>query len=134
MGLFGSAEKDAKKAAENAALHEVRDRLAALPLVDLADEVLRTTFAGSGPGAADGLVAREQILQPFDPTESIFGIDDRAKAELEQIVLEGVQILEHACLVRWDVTGNDHVSRTLYLTRVGRQALADGTVRTLLGA
>ena len=134
MGLFGNnAEKDAKKAAENQALHDVRDRLAALPLVDLAEETVRTIFTGEGRGAESGGCGQGLITKHWDPTESFFGIDDSARNELDAIIREGLQVAEHACLVRWEVSGGDTTSVTLKLTRVGHQALLDGTVRQLLG-
>lgn len=114
MGLFGGGDK----AAENEAIRAERDRLAALPLVDLAEEVLRRLYTGDGPGADGGRVA----------------LRDLPRGEVGDIVLEGVQVAEHACLVRWQFEGGDRSTTVLVITRVGRQALADGAVRRLLGA
>ncbi len=130
MGLFGN---NADKAAENQALYDVRDRLATLPLVDLAEEVVRTVFTGEGRGAASGGCSQGLLLKHWDPTESFLGIDYTAKEQLDALIREGLQVAEHACLVRWEVSGGDTTSVTLKLTRVGRQALLDGTVRQLLG-
>lgn len=130
MGLFGGGDK----AAENEAIRAERDRLASLPLVDLAEEVVRRLFTGDGPGTGPGWVPSFEVWSFFDPGSSLFGVDDAAKAQIRDIVLEGVQVAEHACLVRWQFEGGDTSSMSLVVTRLGRQALADGAVRRLLGA
>ncbi len=50
MRLFGKKDKKEKKAAESAALQAEYERLDALPLPDLATEVMERGFGSGGPG------------------------------------------------------------------------------------
>jgi hypothetical protein len=138
VGFFDRAgDREAKREVENAALHAERDRLAALPLADLADEVLQRVFSGEGEGAEEGRCARGDLVGHWDPSESIFGIDYEPRMEIEEIVLEGMQLLERACLVRWHLENRiiaDDVKFEVVLTRLGRRALGDGSAGRLVRA
>jgi|SRR4051794_38979877 hypothetical protein len=127
MPLFGGKHEE-----ENEALRDEVQRVSLLAPQALAAEVMTKGFGPGGP--ADHAAAELQnIAGAFNPAESMFGIDDDALVALAQIVAEGVQVLEHACLVRFVFSGGD-ISRMYWTaTRAGQAAIDSGQVEAALG-
>jgi hypothetical protein len=136
MALFGSR---VERSAETDAVEAEIERLDQLPLPTLAAEVMARAF---GPGAewedpeeevtvggsADGAGATvEAITTAMAPEGSTRSVDDRTRLRLQRLVAEGVQVLEHASLVRAQMhTAMGGIDYTP--TRLGRTALAAGAV------
>lgn len=122
--MFGN--KAEKAAAGDAAQAHV-DRLVALPLPDLAAEIL-PAFGPTGMQIKSGRRAgafevSEWLCAPYP---------SRYRQPLIQPVLEGLQSLEHAGLLLKRNFGTS-AGTTYALTRAGESALSDGTVREQLG-
>ena len=66
MSLFGS---DEKKEARGARVRAEIERLDALPLAQLAEEVMVRVYGPNGPGAG-GSADYQETLKPFDPTDT----------------------------------------------------------------
>jgi hypothetical protein len=105
------------------------DRLGALDLRQLAAEVMAKGFGPDGP-ASDGLPTVSMIATAFVPGDSR-GASDQIDL-LHDIVWEGVQVLEHASLVRFAVWSSEG-GKFFKLTRLGRAALEQGAVDRVLG-
>lgn len=121
MGLFG---RNDDKDAENAAMTAEYERLEALPLEQLAEEIFVRVYAPGRLGDDGGAVALSQIVAELNPATSVFGIDERVRSAFAPLLAEGVQVLEHA---RWIVgrhSGGDIASMGWAVTRAGRAALA----------
>jgi hypothetical protein len=127
--LFGGGED---KQANEAAFHREVDRVNALPLAQLAAEVMRKAFTG-----ADGFITLGQAAGAFIPDGHEKGIDDADVQRIYEIVAEGIQVLEHACLVRMVFHGNDRSTANYHwdvtATRLGKNALAQNDVERYLG-
>lgn len=126
-------------------------RLYALPLADLAAEVMQRAFGPGGPGYDDDniTVAHEdshrgptvrEISELFVPDGGEFQVhhiyqrypeDDFLREQIIKLVAEGLQVLEHASLVRCQV---HHGMGTFDwgATRWGRAALDRGEVKAVL--
>lgn len=124
MGLFGNKEE---KRAEDAAAEAEADRLAALPVADLAAVIL-PAFGPDGPGrGGDKEIGALQVgmyLMRDFPRGNQF-----IKQLLEQLK-EGIQALENAGLVKRTVQsiGGSSVSAT----RLGLQAIKEDSARKYL--
>ena len=121
MGLFGNK-------AEQEAARQESERLAALPVEKLAVEVM----PAFGPDGIDAGSGRQQ--GPIQVTE--FLMPD-AKARYRQPILrpvmEGIAALERAGLVEGRNFGSSGSSaKTYHATRLGEEALADGSLAGLL--
>lgn len=129
MPLFGGG----KRQAENAALQAELQRLGSLSLQQLATEVMVKGFGPGGP-AADSLAQLESIAGAFSPVTGVlasrYGEDGQL---LASIVAEGVQVLEHTCLVRWIFSGGDTSEMYWTKTRYGQAVLDEGAVERVLG-
>ena len=130
MGLFGRNEETE---AENAALREWVAQWSALPLADLAEQVMLAAFGPGGPGS-EGPTSVYEIGRAIDPSDSVFAGDDEARQDLAILIAEGMQVLEHACLIRWTFSGGDHASMVWRATRLGKAAVAEGSVGRWLGS
>jgi hypothetical protein len=122
--LFGNR---GEKAAQEAAAQAETDRLVALPVADLAAEIMRAF----GP---DGLETRAGHRQgPVEiSTWLLSSFSNKAKYRQPVLgpVIEGLQALEHAGLVESRSFGGQGTSsKTFHATRLGETALAEGTVR-----
>src|SRR3954463_1948430 len=95
MPLFGGHKQE-----ENDKLHAELQRISALPLPQLAGEVMTRVFGTGGQGEGGGTVKLQDVAGAFNPAEGSFGIDDDALRSMYEVVSEGVQVLEHVCLVR----------------------------------
>jgi hypothetical protein len=126
----------AGKPADNDGLNTEVRRLDALPLPQLAAEVMIKGFGPGSPGEglyADLNVVGAAFSGPFQGRD----YDDAADALLMEIVAEGVQVLEHAGLVRPVFHGsggsNDvHYALAYGATRRGRAALQQNAVERVL--
>jgi hypothetical protein len=129
MGLFGNREE--KRAKEIAAEAE-SERLVALPVADLAAEIM----PAFGP---DGIEARPGHQRgAMQVTEWLFS-STSTKVKYRQPVLgptiEALQVLETAGLLsRRNFGGTGTSASTYEATRAGTEALADDSVRRRLGA
>jgi hypothetical protein len=129
MPLFGGG----KRQAESEALHAEVERLGGLSLQQLAVEVMEKGFGPGGPAAA-GPVLLQNIAGAFSPVTS--GLAARYGDESQRlagIVAEGVQVLEHACLVRWIFSGGDTAEMYWCTTRYGQEVLEQNAVERVLG-
>ena len=122
--------KREERDARNAALEAEADRASSLPLPQLAAEVMTKSFRvtedlrfenGRYPGFGT-LVSR------FAPDTSHH--NERLYQRFAELVGEGIQVLEHASLVRGPVpvSGGDGYA----LTRLGRAALERGAVDRII--
>ena len=141
--MFGNKDKraaasDAKEAA-NAALRTEVERLEALPMAQLAAEVMIKGFGPGGylpqfmerePHAAARGVRVENIARTFEPELIARDLDLRQR--LFEVVGEGLQVLEHESLI-W-VRNVSQVEVGYAPRRRGRAALeADAVEQTLSG-
>jgi hypothetical protein len=136
MALFGGR---AERSAELDELEAEIERLDRLPLPALAAEVMGKAF---GPGAewedpeeevtiggpnVDAGATVAGIAAEMAPGGSTKGADERTRLQLQRLVAEGVQALEHAALIRPQthiaMQGLDYTP-----TRLGRTVLAAGAV------
>ena len=125
MSLFGNkAEKRAKAAAAEAE----SERLTALPVRELAAEVM----PAFGP---DGINAKSGHRQ--GPIEVVSWLMPDASAKYRQPILgpviEALGALEQAGLVTRRSFGSEGQAATYHAARLGETALAEGTVRQQLG-
>ncbi len=147
--MFGSKEdKERDKQGATAAVVSEADRLEALPMIELAAEVMKAAFGPGGPGAGDdntvtvggtvtvsgaplgrGLLLN-QIAGAFDRE----GSDMTQSRRLQRLVAEGVQLLENAALVRPVVGGpaGGGANFSYALTRLGRRGLQHDAVEHIL--
>lgn len=125
-----------KREAGVAALQAEVDRLAALPLEGLGTEVMSHVFGDGHPGADGSPLVLVTAADEFISEESSWSDDDTAREQLVGIVAEGLQVLEHACLVRQRVVyvSAEHYALAWSMTRFGQAALTRGTVAEALGA
>jgi hypothetical protein len=141
--MFGNKDKraaasDASEAANDALRAEV-ERLEALPMAQLAAEVMVKGFGPGGylakamerePHAAAPRVYPLNIAHMFEP-EGARDYDLRLR--LFEVVGEGLQVLEHESLI-WVRSLSESSGFNYALTRRGRAALeADVVERTLRG-
>ena len=128
-----------------AAMQAEIDRVTALPLPRLAAEVMSKGFGPDGPGgpgqpgtleAPTGNPASRttvgSIGTRFTAAYQARAVSWDMQAALNQILAEGLQLLELAALVRAESHAN--VSGLCYVaTRRGRTALAAGEVERIVG-
>ena len=131
MPLFGS---DATRQAHGASVRADIERLGALPLPQLAQEVMVRVFGPGGPGAG-GSADYQETLKPFDPTDTgIFpGVAEELQVPLVELVEEGMQQLTNSALVVVPLRGGDIMRPRYRLTRAGRAALESGDIATCIG-
>jgi hypothetical protein len=124
--LFGNREEKAARAAAGNA--EV-ERLVALPVPDLAAEIM-PAFGPDGPkghGPNHGINRLQVVIYLM---RSFTGAD-KAGTRLQEPIREGIQALENAGLA---VETRTQHGTWYNATRQGESALADGTVRQHLPA
>jgi hypothetical protein len=119
-------------------------RVNSLPLAQLAAEVMARGFGPDGPGGPGkpGTIeaparlsvprtTADRIAAEFSPAYRSRSVPVQLKVSLDYLIAEGLQVLEHACLVRVqshrDIGGLDYAA-----TRLGRAALAQGAVERVL--
>lgn len=111
-------------------LPEEAARLDALPLPQLAEEILTRAAAPGGP-LEGGRATTISLRQHFNPDSGkLFGVDGGARDALNDVVLEGLHTLERAALLVPEFDNHRGHLDTLHwkLTRTGRAALAGGSV------
>jgi hypothetical protein len=135
MGLFGG---DDKKDAETAALAAELERIQALPLDRLAEEIMSKVWGRGGTQDAyeneNVSLQLYDVAKPFNPTESIFGVDLTPLNEIQQLLEEALQLLQHARLVVPTFSGGDHATMYFRPTRAGLEAIDRGEVARRLAA
>jgi hypothetical protein len=124
--LFGN--KDQKAAADAAAAAEV-ERLIALPVANLAADVMPAFTPGAIPGHGvhiEKIGVSRWLLKSYPR-----GLKSKNVQRLLEPVTEALQALEHAGLVKLEVGGGGHQS--LYsVTRLGETVIAEGSARERL--
>jgi hypothetical protein len=138
--LFGHRQADDDESGGVSLQAEV-ERLDTMSLPALAAEVMHKGFGPGAPGEDPDervSVAGANIASGVEIAEiaATFNDDPRSdeglRLRLQRVVAEGVQVLEHAGLVRTQMHtsqgGLDYV-----LTRRGRTAIGNGTVEQILG-
>lgn len=147
--MFGHENDDKQQRTEQwrLAMQAELSRLSALPVEELAVEVMIRGFGPGGPGADDAAISLGQANVGAGPTAgdiSLRFVPDRGFAFpvpapedvqlrdlMTRLVAEGLQELEHASLVRCQV----HTSMGTFdwaATRRGRAALERGTVEHIM--
>jgi hypothetical protein len=130
MGLFGGRGDDGDRSGTGgrgdaaAQLEATRQRLDAMPLEQFAEELLRSTFGDDTPAQVQAR-SMPEVLAPFDPTGSgqFAGLPHALWRDVELIVAEALQHLEHRGLVVMGVTSGSYTYLSFRLTRAGRSHL-----------
>jgi len=127
---------DDKREAGIAALRAEVGRLASLSLVALAAEILGAVFGPPGPGSNFSFMTDVTTANVFISDVSAWSNEDTTRHQLVALVGEGLQVLEHACLIRAQIIRVDDVNVALgwMLTRSGAAALAQGRVVQAIGS
>ncbi len=126
MSPFG--KKDQQAGSADAAVGAEVDRLNGLALRELGVEVMQKGFGPTCP-ADDGLPTPSMIAEVFVPNAERSS-EDQLEA-LRDLMWEGVQVLEHASLVRFAVYSSEG-GKFFKLTRLGRAALEKNAVDRVL--
>src|SRR5262245_1418789 len=123
MALFGGEKRKAK----NEALQAEVERVGELSIEDLAVEAMSKAFGSEGLAPGGGTVLATDVSGAFIPGDSTWGLDQDELVEIDEIVAEGIQRLEHSGLVRMIVADDDSHNSHTYVaaTRAGRAAVAD---------
>jgi hypothetical protein len=124
-----------RQQAAHVALEAAVARLGPLPMPQLAAEVM-AQLKPDAPNVIAGAVTASQLVEGFVPDSQLLGLPayEELRHQLLQLVLEGLQALEHASLicVEYEVRGIGHLC---YLpNRRGLAALRDGTVEASVRA
>ena len=127
MGLFGNKAEKAER--EGAAAAET-ERLVALPVADLATEVMRAF----GPGGMESRSGHRQgALEVTSWLLASFSSSVKYRQPLLGPVIEALQTLENAGLLgQRSFGGSGSTSSTYHATQLGEEALAAGSVRERL--
>jgi hypothetical protein len=124
--LFGRSDE---RAAQDAAAGAEFERLCALPVADLAAEIL-LAFGPDQERPAHSVAGACVSLMDSQPRGRRYLID------LKRPVQEAIQALEHAGLLVGKVRsgGSGNTQMIMNITRLGETALAEGDVRRYLQA
>ncbi len=117
------------------------ERVSSLSLPHLASEVMIRGFGPGGPGqpgtpeapTIQGVprTSAFTIARAFTPAHQAKGVASGQRLRLEMMIAEGLQILEHACLIRPETHANSS-TLSYVATRLGRAAVERGEVDHLL--
>jgi hypothetical protein len=124
-----SADKKDQRDARKAALEAEADRVSALSLAQLAAEVMERSFNVTETAYDQAtLPGFGKLVNRFAPDAS--HRDEKLLQRFFELVGEGLQVLEHASLVRGPVPamGGDGYA----ITRLGRAALEQGAVDRII--
>jgi hypothetical protein len=122
MPLFGGRKE------ENEKLQAEVERLAALPLSQLAEEVMVKGFGTGGPAGDGSYSELASIAGALNPAQGSF-LDDTLLVTHFRVVAEGAQLLEHAGLVRFEVSSSGGIAHWSWTaTRAGTAALQSSSV------
>jgi hypothetical protein len=126
MGLFGDKTQDQDS---GTGIEGEVERLSDLPLSELASEVM---VRGFGPGcpADDGRPSVRMITDLLVPGGA--RLEQGAYQGLNELIGEGVQVLEHAGLVLPTIWGGKG-GQYFVATRLGKTALERNTVDQAIG-
>ena len=126
MPLFGGRKE------ENDKLQAEVDRLAALRLPELAEEVMTKGFGPDGPASDGHYAALSSIAGALNPAQGSF-LDDNLLIRHFRVVAEGAQLLEHAGLVRFEISSSGGITHWSWTaTRAGAAALDQNTIPRLV--
>ena len=126
MPLFGGHKE------ENDKLQAEVDRLAGLTLPELAGEVMAKGFGSGGPAGDGGYAELSGVAGALNPAQGSFLNDDLLVRHF-RIVAEGAQLLEHAGLVRFEVSSSGGIAHwTWTATRAGVTALEQDSAARLV--
>jgi hypothetical protein len=149
--VFGRKDEDKQERMElwRRAMRAEFDRLSALPLIDLAAEVMVKGFGPGGPGADDDAISLGQANISAGPTAGSIAQelvpdrgftfplptveDNKLEQQIAKLVAEGLQVLEHASLVRCQLH-TQMGALDWAATRRGRAALERGEMHAILQA
>ena len=97
---------------------------------------MSSVFGPGHPGADGSPLTAITAADEFISEESTWSNEDLTREQLVRIIGEGLQVLEHACLIQQHVVlvGHEHWALGWSITRSGETALAQGTVAQALGA
>ncbi len=136
--LFGHKDDAAD---DVAAMNAEIERVAALTLPQLGAEVMDRGFGADGPGGpgkpgsleapGDVRVGLSDIARSFTPAYAGRGVGREQTMRFDQLVAEGLQVLENAALVR--VAWNGGMAHYI-ATRLGRASAQRGDVERTLEA
>src|SRR5689334_9711438 len=113
---------------ENEKLQAEVERLSALPLPQLAQEVMTKGFGTDGPAGDGRYAALSTVAGALNPAEGSF-LDDNLLVEHFRVVAEGAQLLEHAGLVRFEISSEGGVVHWSWTaTRAGASAVEQNTI------
>jgi hypothetical protein len=142
MSPFGGSKNDDQDGV--AAMTAEIERVSSLPLRQLAAEVMIRGFGSDGPGGPGkpGTIEAPTMLAVprttvttiavgFIPPHRPRSIGMDLQSRLTQVLAEGIQLLEHACLVRAETHANAG-SLAYVATRLGRAALERDAVDRIL--
>ena len=127
MPLFGGKQPSAPTPAESPLQPEL-DRLSGLTLPQLASEVMTRGWGPGGPGAG-GETSVARIGAAFVPGYQ--RADSGTLHQFTEVLGEGVQVLEHAGLVRFTFWGGAD-GPIHAVTRLGQAALDQNAVDRIL--
>jgi hypothetical protein len=138
---------EAPSDAEEIAMQSELARLSALPLAQLATEVMAKSFGPSG-GSVDGAFPDSALVDPFLPasmrTQKVIVKRDRPTPgherdtywQLIALLRDGLQVVERAGLVRRELIHTTATTSTeMYrITRLGQDALESDEVERIIRA
>jgi hypothetical protein len=109
------------------------ERLDALALPQLAAEVMRGAFTTDYTPDLTPIPPTDWILVPADLKNARLDLPPELSVRLRDLAGEGMQLLEHKRLVRVEARHTGTTFSHGYLTtRLGRKALASGTLEQIL--
>lgn len=124
--MFGNRKE------QNEQLQADVDRLAGMPLAELAAEVMTKGFGPGGP-AGDGHYAELSTIAGALTTAEGSFLDDGLRVAHFRLVAEAAQLLEHAGLVRYEISSSGGIVHWPWTTtRAGAEALAQNNLEDLL--
>ena len=120
--------KSEKRLAQEAAAKAEFEHLCALPVPELAAEILPTFGPDAKRPVHTSLGASRRLMERYG------GVGVTYLRGLEQPMEEAIQALEHASLLTRKVRsyGSGNTEMLMYITRLGETALAEGNVRRYL--
>jgi hypothetical protein len=108
-------------------------RLQALSLPQLAAEIMRVEFAGEYEPDLSPITPGEYTFVPDNLRSPKLEIPPELAPQLRDLAREGAQLLEHRGLIRVEAHyDGSYFSHGYLSTRAGREALASGTLESIL--
>lgn len=146
--LFGHHDEDTPPDPDVAAVEREIERVGALPLPELAAEAMAKGFGADAPGGPGrpGTIENPQVssnvdrvtvgdvAREFAPALRGRNVTPEQALRCNQLIAEGVQLLEHAGLLRAEFASSGVGALSYVATRRGRAAVQQGTVSELAAA